>query len=168
MTQNDKLQKSPRQKRWPRIVLVVSLGLNLLVIGAGAGAFFMAPRPGGHIGARDFAPLGLRSYVRALDDENRETLREDIKARRGEIQFGRRLIRGHHKALATALRTTPFDVDAVRAVLAQQQAAVVGNIELGQDLLMKRITAMSPAARADFADKLELERDQHKKRDSGS
>lgn len=141
----------PKQKTrlWLRLLFGASLALNLLVIGLVAGAAF---RFGGPDGMRPPPrSLGAALY-RALPDEHRDELRSHSKKKRG----------GHHEKrardaqeVATALRTTPFDLNALDAVLSRQ---VHERTEFQLSLQSKwldRIGAMSDAERLAYADRFE-------------
>jgi uncharacterized membrane protein len=151
-------QKPKRTWRWPQYLLVVSLGLNLLVAGLMAGAFFR-DGPRDHIkGMREASALGLRAYIRALDRPSTEGLMQDIATRRGEFKAGRAAIEAHLKALAAALTASPYDPDAVKAVLDQQRGDIGQNVDVGHQILLARINAMSDADRAAFAERLTARR----------
>jgi len=147
--------KNSRSKsRVLKIVLVISLGLNVLVVGLVAGAFFRGAPPD-HVRAnRDVSALGLRAYYRTLDEASRAGLQDGIRVNRDQIKFGRGVFRAHLKALADALVAEPFDVAAVKAELNSQAGSVSGNIKVGHDLLMKQIEQMSPEARNAMAAEL--------------
>lgn len=137
--------------RGVRIALGVSVALNLLVAGLVAGAVL---RDGG---PRDrmLRDLEFGPFTEALSREDRDALRRDFVARSGGFRDMRAEMRSDFDALLGALRAEPFDIDAARAVLAGQQARMQSRLALGQDLLLERLAAMPPRARAEFADRLE-------------
>jgi uncharacterized membrane protein len=134
-----------------RIALGVSVALNLLVAGLVAGAVL---RDGG---PRDrmLRDLDFGPFTEALSGADRDALRREFVARSGGFRDMRDEMRADFDALLRALRVEPFDVEAVRGLLAGQQARVQERLMLGQDLLLERLAAMSPTARAEFADRLE-------------
>lgn len=134
-----------------RIALGVSVALNLLVAGLVAGAVL---RDGG---PRDrmLRDLDFGPFTEALSDSDRDALRRDFVARSGGFREMRAQMRADFDALLRVLRVEPFDVEAVRSLLEGQQARVQERLVLGQDLLLERLAAMSPEARAEFADRLE-------------
>ena len=109
----------PRQgrcPRWMRVLLGVSLALNLLVAGLAAGAALRHGRAGG----MHAAPHSLAgAMIRELPPQDRRALsalaRDDL-ARDGH---GDRRARRRAEAAAVtgALRAVPFDAAALRAVL---------------------------------------------------
>jgi len=134
-----------------RIALGVSVALNLLVAGLVVGAVL---RDGG---PRDrmLRDLDFGPFTEALTREDRDALRRDFVARSGGFRDMRAEMRADFNALLAALRAEPFDIDAARAVLEGQQTRLQSRLVLGQDLLLERLAAMSPEARAAFADRLE-------------
>ncbi len=147
--------KAPVAKtRWVKYLLILSLGLNLAVVGLVGGHILRgAPdrpaRPDHEIGA-----LGLRLYYHALDEDHRQALNAAVKDRRGQFHAGRAALQAHRLALAETLEAVPFDASAVQQILAQQGEYVRGNVKVGHDLLIERIVAMSPEARAAMAARL--------------
>lgn len=147
----------PRQgrcPRWMRVLLGVSLALNLLVAGLAAGAALRHGRAGG----MHAAPHSLAgAMIRELPPQDRRALsalaRDDL-ARDGH---GDRRARRRAEAAAVtgALRAVPFDAAALRAVLDDQtrrRAAVQGEL---REFWLARVAAMSDAGRADYADRVE-------------
>jgi hypothetical protein len=63
------------------------------------------------------------------------------------------------------LRADPFDAEALRNVVANQGDRMAARLALGQDLILARIAAMTPAERAAFADRLERRLERGPKRD---
>jgi uncharacterized membrane protein len=141
--------------QWSKLILVASLGLNLVVVGLVAGAWSNGPKRGERGGGASWVsgPFG-----RALSDEDRKALgeafrknpehRERLGKRRGEM---RRI----GIEIAGALRAEPFDPAALEALFEKQAQMGVELQQSGQQALMDRITAMTPEARASFADRLE-------------
>lgn len=134
-----------------RIALGISVALNLLVAGLVAGAVL---RDGGPR-ERMLRDLEFGPFTEALSREDRDALRRDFVARSGGFRDMRSEMRSDFDALLGALRAEPFDIDAARAVLEGQQARMQSRLALGQELLLDRLAAMTPAARAAFADRLE-------------
>lgn len=134
-----------------RIALAVSVALNLLVAGLVAGAVL---RDGGPR-ERMLRDLDFGPFTEALSPEERDALRRDFVARAGGLRDMRAAMQGDLAALLAALRAEPFDMAAARSVLEGQQQRVQSRLILGQDLLLERLAAMPPEARARFADRLE-------------
>lgn len=147
-------RKPPRMRLWLRIVLGVSLALNLAVVGLGLGA---AIRFGGPDRARPPLPLGAMLY-RELPREDRRALRDDRLGTRPERAERRR---AEAVELDAALRAVPFDPARVGDFLAAQSRQ---RNELEQALRaawLARVSKMSDSARAAYADRLAEEMTRH-------
>lgn len=138
--------------RWMRVVLVLSLALNLLVAGATLGLVLRGgPTP---MAGRD---PGFGPFAAALSPEDRTALRRDWIARTVTEGDGRRAMRVDMRALLGALRADPFDASAMRAALARVGDRTAGRLQLGMSLIEDRVISLSPAERLAFADRLESE-----------
>lgn len=143
--------KTPRTgaPRWMRGLLLASLAVNLLGLGAVVGAALTDGKRwhgvDGHAG----------HMVRALNDEDRRALREQMRAARAEGREGREAHRAALRDLLAELRATPFDAAAVEARLAAVRGHFMDRLERGQTLLAQRFAEMSPAERSAYADRLE-------------
>ncbi len=141
---------------WMRIVLFTSLALNLLVVGAVVGSRFgekeqpkNARDDRGQIGA------AIGPYGRALSKDDRRALGREFVKNAKELRATRQEMRALGAQVVEALRAEPFDVAPIRGLLDQQIALGQNLQRKGQTLLVERIEAMSPEARAEFADNLE-------------
>ncbi len=138
----------PRARAWVRILLGVSLALNLAVIGLVIGAAFRFGGPGG--AHRPPPPMGAILY--------RELPREDRKALRGRAFGGREehatKRRDEAAAIDAALRAVPFDAAALDAFLDGQARHREEFLSIVQEAWLARVSAMSDAERAAYADRL--------------
>lgn len=156
---------TPRAKlsRRMRILLVLSLALNLavigLIVGAGVSGRF-GDRP-----PRSF-DFGLGPVARALESDERRAIGRELR-RDGALR-GYDMRQGANDMVA-ALRAEPFEPETLRELMALQ-AAHVGQLQRSaQDALLDQITAMTPERRAAFAEKLEQELQRGRtRRDEGS
>ena len=141
------MNERPKPRLWLRGVLIVSLGLNLLVLGLVGGAMLR------------FGPEGMRLPPRSVGAAlYRELPRKDRRALwAGSKQTHRdRHARQKAEALAlgVAIRATPFDAATLEAVL-DQQAARRGDLRKSmQAAWLARVAGMSPDERQAFADRL--------------
>ena len=78
--------------RWIRIALVISLAVNLLVLGVIGGAVFSGKRNDGRPAAQ-LNELGIGPYGRALTQEQRRDLRTTIRGNRAELRNTGRALR---------------------------------------------------------------------------
>ena len=98
------ISKSPR---WMKIVLILSLMLNVLVIGAVGARAWMIHRHG-HDGAAMHA-LGVHSFLRKLPRERRKELRQKFGKMRGELRRHRATLIAPMKTMADALAAPELD-----------------------------------------------------------
>ncbi len=139
-----------RRVRW---ALGLSLAVNLLLIGALAGAGY---RHAGGPGARERTGPGAMSYampyMQALPRAERRAMRQQMQ---GQDTPSRDTRRAQFQQMLAALRAAPFDAAAVRAVLDAQQAAGAAVQASAQAAWLDRVTRMDDTARASYADALE-------------
>lgn len=113
---------APRSRRLWRVVLVVSLALNVLVAGVVVGGAIRAVGPGG--GPVPTGPGDMRGLWRALPDDSRGALREQVRA--GQPERGDRRARAEQARrdgiqIIGAIEAEPFDPAALVAVLEAQR-----------------------------------------------
>lgn len=144
---------APRPKRWVKWLLIASLALNLLLIGAGVGGVLRAWRMAGDAGQQPQAELML--LWRALPDADRRALRDlDVAGRpdRGQV---RARIAADIAAVQALLVAEPFDRAALEARLIAVRARSSERADLVLARMLDRISAMPAADRAALADRLD-------------
>jgi uncharacterized membrane protein len=146
-------------RTWVRILLAVSLTVNLLVLGLVIGAHLrygadvrLDGPPDGRSAMRD---LGYAPFIDALPRDQRRALGHALRDRAGSFAMNREALARELAAILEVLRADPFTPDALTAVLDQQRARIDERARAGRELLMERIGAMSAAERQEFADRLE-------------
>lgn len=137
-----------------RTVLVVSLGLNVAVVGATVG---MVASGRAHDGPPqrmmfDFGPLG-----RVLEPEDRRAIGQSMR-KGGARPITRGELDGKIALLATTLRAMPFDVGAVGDIMGSFQRHSEQIQQKAQGAFLAHLAAMTPEARAALADRLEQKR----------
>lgn len=137
-----------------RILLVVSLALNLLVAGLVAGRLFHGHPGGGHPMAVDL-PLG--PFARALSPEDRRAIGRDLLGDPALRDMRRSLREADLATLAAALRAEPFDRAAAAAVIAAQSQKLRALEDAVEEALLARFAAMTAEERAALADRLMAE-----------
>lgn len=147
----NRLMTMARQWRWPHYLLILSLGVNLIIGGLVLGAVLRGGPPEHIRAARDASALGLRPYMRALDDQSREALLKSVRDNRGDFHAGKATMTAHLDDLVNALTATPYVSQDVAGVLGLQASAISENVALGQRLLMVQIDAMTVEQRAALA-----------------
>lgn len=153
-------QVSPKRPvSWGRVALVISLALNLAVVGLIAGA---AVRGGGPaqrgeerartMQTRDF---GFAPYIAAFSDDERRTVGRAFLKQAGKPAEARRAIQSSFEAVISALQADPFDADGFKALLLAQQKDLASRQSIGASVLADHLAGMAPADRAAYADKLD-------------
>ena len=140
-----------------RVVLIVSLALNLLIVGAVGGwvlrhGIWGQGAHGPHVSR--MAQMG-GPLTHALDAEGRRAVAVQLRGERGERAARRAALRESFAGLLDDLRAQPFDPARVEARLSAQRAQVAGRLEAGHGALVAHLAAMSDAERAAYADRLE-------------
>lgn len=146
-------QPRGRRQRLMKAVLVLSLALNLLVLGAIGGALwrhggFGPPGKDGRPGARSYAA----PYMQALPPEQRRELHRQMRAERPRQSAEDR--QAAYRQMLEALRAEPFDRAAAEAVLAAQGRAAQQGLETSHALWLAQVAKMDAPARRAYADAL--------------
>ncbi|WP_417679094.1 periplasmic heavy metal sensor [Pseudodonghicola sp.] len=149
MTETDTNRKPPRMRPWLRLLLGVSLALNLAVAGLAVGAAIrFGDRPDR---VRPPMPLGALMF-RELPREDRKMLRDrDRETREG--RDARR--RAEAAELDAALRAVPFDPTPLEAFIARDAARQADFADAMRNAWLTRVKAMTEAERAQYADRLQ-------------
>ncbi|MFY0690664.1 MAG: periplasmic heavy metal sensor [Paracoccaceae bacterium] len=143
-----------RKTGWPwlRIILVLSLGLNLLFVGAILGARLSDRGPGPDKVTRGM-PIGV--YGRALERRDQRALgRAFRKEMRASSAPERARLREIPPRVIGALVAEPYDPAQVEALFDLQRDRMLELHDVGRKLLLERIAAMSPEERARYAQRL--------------
>ncbi|NNK79269.1 MAG: periplasmic heavy metal sensor [Litoreibacter sp.] len=147
----------PKQKSgwpWMRIILVLSLGFNLLVVGAVLGAR-LSDRGPGHGSEQIGRTMPIGAYGRALGRNDQRELgrafRQEIRSR--TVPDGDRL-RQIPARVVGALIAEPYDPAKLEALFELQRDRMIELHDVGRSLLLDRIAAMSPEERARYAQRL--------------
>jgi uncharacterized membrane protein len=148
---------APRPKRWPTVLLVISLALNLAVLGAIAGAHVRDRRDAALLPPPErmaVGDTGIGPFIDALPRDMRGRMGQALRAH-GGLAPDRAALAQDFRSMLAALRAEPYDSDALAAVLKAQRARFEARVTQSQAVLLDEIAAMSPADRAAFADRLE-------------
>ena len=138
----------PRTSWWIRGALIVSLALNLLVIGALVGAALRGPMTRGN--ALSFA----QHYISALPPELRRHVIRSVR----QSDVGRQMRRPARAAaqaeIIAALKADPFDMDSLKMQVTDQTTqalALQGEIK---EAWLSAVAKMDAPARRAYADAL--------------
>lgn len=108
----------PRSRSVWRVVLVVSLALNVLVAGVVIGGYIRMQGPAGS--AAVGGPTDMRGLWRALPDEARGALRAQ-QSERGDRRVRAQEAGRDGAAIVAAISAEPFDAEALVAVIEGQR-----------------------------------------------
>ncbi|MEQ9261043.1 MAG: periplasmic heavy metal sensor [Roseovarius sp.] len=146
-----------KPRLWLRVVFVLSLGLNLLILGAVLGAALS-----NHGWRHDRHPPRLETsggpLTRALSEADRRAIARQMRRAYLGDEAARRARAEGFEALVADLRAVPFDRAAVEARLTEMQGQFHERLATGQRMLLDRIEGMTDAERAAYADRLETAR----------
>jgi hypothetical protein len=142
-----------RRPRGLQIALALSLMANLAVAGVVAGAVMRHDRDG--MRGTAISDSGLGIFLDAMSPRDRRALGRDLVQNAPAFRQNRAALREAFDRFLAALRADPFDPQALRVAAEGQQAMLRDRQDIGRDLLIARIEAMSPAERARFADALD-------------
>lgn len=149
------LSEGARTPRVVKVILFISLALNLVVVGliAGLWADKGAPR-------RDGGPSGV-AFMRALEPDDRRGLALEL---RGMRKGDRAAQRAEITRALEMLRSDPFEPAAFASILDAMTDRGQTLRRMGQDALLKRVAEMTAAERAAYADRLEARLSASKRR----
>lgn len=153
MTQTISEKIVPARRSW---LLIASLALNLLVVGAIAGALVSGRHrhfggPGGHWRDGGMAgELGLMGFVRSLPTERQRALREAADIQRGMLRPLRQAVRAARDETIAALNANPFDAQRLDTALAALATAETQIRTTATAALVKAVSQMTPAERLAF------------------
>jgi len=140
--------KPQNSGRLVKLLLVVSLGINLAIGGLAMGLWtFDKPK-------RPRSPDAVAFLTFALPKEHRDALRQQLVSRRAELRSNRAAIRDLRQKMIQALQAEPFDITAIADILAQQRARFLTLGELAHSALLERINMLTPKERASYVDSL--------------
>lgn len=136
-----------------RGVLIVSLTLNILIVGLVAGFLWRHGLP--HDARVSAAEMAAGPLTRALSEADRRAIgREMRKALRADGGEGA-MMRGRVDALVRDLRAVPFDPARLAETMRAHRSGMQARFEIAQNVLIAHLAAMSDAERAAYADRVE-------------
>ncbi len=146
-------EQTTKTGRWKNWLLIASLALNLAIVGIIAG--FALRGDTGRKGPPRGVPNDMvRELVRAVPESQREALREDLSAKREEMQQIRHTVVEGRSELVRVLVAPDFDISRVVAILDNHRVILSRITSGGHELIIRRIENMSPEERQIFAKNL--------------
>lgn len=141
-----------RRRRSVKLLLIVSLALNLLVVGVLVGGLIRQDPPGAHRSAGGSSGIGSAAIL-ALPHETRQALREELSRDDTSDRQADRL--AALPALLDELRSEDYDAQTFAEDLRDIRRARNERLAEVELALARRIASMSAAERAAYADQLE-------------
>lgn len=150
---NTDARPGAKAPRWMRGLLVVSLALNLLVVGLVAGSVLGKSRSGGRsVEAHEFQRHPL---IGALARDDRREVMQQLRRDNGQHRENAKALRTRFRAYLEALRADAFDADAIEQLLKDQREAMGGWQDGVDGILLQTLSDMTPEERLAYADRLE-------------
>jgi uncharacterized membrane protein len=144
----------PKNGRWVKIILAVSLALNLAVVGVVAGVALKAHRQDSGR-TPEVRELNFGPFTEALSRPQRREMLRDFVSDRTRLRALRDQIGIEFQAVLDAVRADPFDPAALEAALSAQSNSTVARLERGRMALQSVILGMTPEERLTYAERLE-------------
>ncbi len=144
----DQEPQAAKPRRLWRIVLVLSLALNLAVVGVVAGSVISGRFGDGPPRSFD---LGLGPVTRALTQDER---RDIARALRRDGELRRFDLRARVTGMVDAIQAEPFDEATLRGLMAEQASRFSAVQAKAQDAFVATVAQMTPERRAAFAAQL--------------
>jgi uncharacterized membrane protein len=138
---------------WMRVLLVVSLALNLLVVGVVAGA--LARRPPDDFGRGAPGDPAAAFYLGALPPESRREVIREMFRNAGDFRASRQAVIEEVQSTLALIRAETVDTAALHEAVRRQRGALAERREVGDGIFVDYIARMSPEDRRAYADRLE-------------
>ncbi|MBN2631648.1 MAG: periplasmic heavy metal sensor [Rhodobacteraceae bacterium] len=145
---------APKSGKGLKILLAVSLALNLAVVGLVAGAMLR-----GHdadrsrsVAVRDFS---FGPFTEALTRDQRRAMLRDFASKGPGLRDLRAQVGRDFDAVLASLRASPFDPVAFQTAVARQGEAIAARSDAARAAMVSLIVGMSDPERAEFAARLE-------------
>lgn len=151
MSTTDTSSSPHRPSRRLRWLLIGSLALNVLVLGSVAGVGLRhwgdGPPPAARTG-------GLGPWSAGLTHDDHKALRRAFEAEGYDFRADIRADRADRERLIAALRSDPFDLEAMRAASASLEARAGARMALSNKLILQHLAEIPPEARQAMADRI--------------
>lgn len=135
--------------RWPKILLILSLAVNVIVIGLFAG----------HTIQREPSVRGperqINWIIKLVPEAQRDATKEHFREIRDDVRATYKQRGEHLLAIAAVIRSEPFETSALEAALQARRDGSQARQELVQSHLVELLEGFSPEERTEFAGNLE-------------
>ncbi len=145
---------------WMKILLVVSLGLNLAVAGLIIGA-----KMSGHGGGKNpyAGGTGMRVLMHALPSEKRAEARVFFRQNREKHRMNGTGMRGSLDNIGAAIAAQPFDAEALNDAFNKQKAHIQAMTQDAQQAFVAIVADMTDAERLQYVDNMKKQRQKWRK-----
>ncbi|VDC31190.1 periplasmic heavy metal sensor [Pseudogemmobacter humi] len=140
-----------RTRGWVKVLLAVSLALNLAVAGLAAGSW-LGHEKGGGTSRRD---SGLGPLASAMTREDWRAMRPAWVSRNPDLGRGAEALRAEYDPLLAALRAEPFEVEALHEALARISESNARRLSAAREVIGGYLAGLDAGPRAAYADRLE-------------
>ena len=142
---------APQPRRWSKL-LIISLAINLLVVGAVAGAWGTGKwkRPMDLSNGKVLGEPGLGGFVRSLPKERRDVLRKTLDPLRQSSRDQRPIVMRARQDVATALGQTPIEPAQVEHAMENLMVAETAMRKIAIATLVSALNAMTDPERQRF------------------
>lgn len=133
--------------KWQKYLLIASLCVNVLVIGAMIGSSF---KPVPEAKMRGSKMDGFGAFVRALPAEKRQELRKNFENEKSGFRKNRELSNEIRTKMRNAIVAVPFDKNALIQIFAEQNRLRTQQSVVGDQVWVELIASMTDDERAEF------------------
>ncbi|MFL5258402.1 MAG: periplasmic heavy metal sensor [Hyphomicrobiales bacterium] len=144
---------APRRSRWWLALLVLSLALNLVVLGAVAVRLW-APERFERFTGSGYSPLLPRKFLSDLSSEKRKEVGDLLRRNRAEFRSDFAAMRKAAADLADALERQPYDEAAVTAAIANHVKTIDRMVDRGAAVTMDVVRKLTPDERSLLAKRI--------------
>ena len=145
--------KTQKPRRLWKVIFVISLALNMAVLGVVVGATWRFQGGGPHPAAKVLDSGSI--YLRALDKKHRRELGRKMRPAGGKTKNSRaEIAQGFEQAIAV-LRADPFDSDAFAKVMQGHSSRAEMRMQEARSMLLDHLIGLSAVERSAYADRLE-------------
>ena len=145
-------QAAKPMRGWIKILLAVSLALNMMVIGAVGAAMYSFKFRGGDHGPRS---ANYGPYSRALSREDRKEIGRELRKELKSFNAQKPAKRDAYLALQAALEADVYDKETVHKLIIGHQKFGLKRQEIAQRLFLEHLDSMTPDERRKYSKRLE-------------
>lgn len=135
-----------------KVLLALSLGLNLLVAGAVLGSLWTYGRHSVARGGRSSEDIGLLAFSRTLPPERAKEIRRMLRAERVDLMPFKADIRAARQSAAGVLAAEPFESQALRDAFGRVDDAEKRLKGAAREMLIRSVEKMTAAERKELTE----------------